>query len=298
VSFLILVSRDFELTMVPHNSVARLGKVNWLDLYQCVRFKPTMRTVAWRHELRLAVGQPTGPQSSIWRVWSNGNEVYASVRSMAAIEKLSFHQSGICRRAFTEQYGNPSDLPDRATLKWKRATIKPEGFGQCSRVVMLGIPTDSLSAEIDSVQKPIIWIKPAPAGKATYLEFAFTREDEAAMQWQIIVKKGNRKIIDCLPLPNGNNFVVLAHYDQWDDRNVLVPASHHENRNLMFSSYDPNGTGWPMRVSIFTMSKDNEVLMIRELGGYPISNKELSQFPRPFDKITRNQVWARKGGAD
>jgi hypothetical protein len=73
--------------------------------------------------IRVAVGNSTGPRSSVWRIWTNKNEVYAAHRTLAHIEKLSFHSSGICRRAFTNEQGTTTTMTDRVIDKWRRAEV-------------------------------------------------------------------------------------------------------------------------------------------------------------------------------
>jgi hypothetical protein len=44
--------------------------------------------------VRWAVGTPTGPRGSIWRLWVNGNDVYIAARIVAADINASLHASG------------------------------------------------------------------------------------------------------------------------------------------------------------------------------------------------------------
>jgi hypothetical protein len=38
---------------------------------------------------------------------------------MGHIEKVSFHESGICRRAFTREHGAPSTMTDWVMNRWR-----------------------------------------------------------------------------------------------------------------------------------------------------------------------------------
>jgi hypothetical protein len=64
-------------------------------------------------KVRIAVGDTYGARSPVWLVFTRGNDVYAAHRSMANVEKISFHQSKISRRAFTNDHGIPSTMTDR-----------------------------------------------------------------------------------------------------------------------------------------------------------------------------------------
>ncbi len=58
-----------------------------------------------RHlKLRVAVGDEQGARSPQWVVFTRGNDVNAAHRTMGHVEKISFHELGICRRAFTETH--------------------------------------------------------------------------------------------------------------------------------------------------------------------------------------------------
>ena len=75
--------------------------------------------------LRLAVGDPNGPRSGVWRLWLSNGEVYLAHNGLGGIGKLSFHSSRICRSAFTQEYGTPKGMTDRAMTKWVRSQTVP-----------------------------------------------------------------------------------------------------------------------------------------------------------------------------
>lgn len=69
-------------------------------------------------DLRFAIKNSSGLVSSIWRLWATRHgDVYLATRSMAKIEKFSFHKSGICRSAFTNEHGTPQTMTDRVMFK-------------------------------------------------------------------------------------------------------------------------------------------------------------------------------------
>jgi hypothetical protein len=56
--------------------------------------------------IRLAVGDPDGPRSTVWRVWANrrSSDVYVAARVLGGVAKVSLHQSGRWRFAFTTEF--------------------------------------------------------------------------------------------------------------------------------------------------------------------------------------------------
>ena len=124
--------------------------------------------------LRFGVKRTDGYIYSIWRLWATHiGDVYLAVRSHAGVSKYSFHKSGICRSAFTSEYGKPEKMTDRAMFKWKR-NVTPTIDDNATRVAWIAFPTDYLSRET----KKVTWIDAAPSGSATFIELAYTSKPE------------------------------------------------------------------------------------------------------------------------
>jgi hypothetical protein len=70
--------------------------------------------------IRVAVGSQHGRRSPIWNIFSTRDEVYALHRTMGRIEKISFHKSRICRRAFVDKHLPPIE-------RWTRAETPSAG---------------------------------------------------------------------------------------------------------------------------------------------------------------------------
>lgn len=236
-----------------------------------------------RLNVRLIVGAPNGPRSSVWRVWSQRNDVYLATLSLGGVKKFSFHESGRCRDAFTEKHGPPANLEDRATMKWWRAvTPEPDGTGRASCVLQVGIPTDMLSTALGKPLKPATWVDPAPSGMATVLEMFFTREPEASLH-SALLARGIRKVVAFTKLPNGESFGVVRRHSTWAGDQLGMPASHHEIRDFIFSKDDPNKTGLPIRMVMFLPPKDGDSIVGWEYGGYPAPAGTWEKI-RPKDK--------------
>jgi hypothetical protein len=125
-----------------------------------------------------------------------------------------------------------------------------------------------LSTALKQPLKPVSWINPAPASMATVLEMFFTRESEEDLHAAALA--GNREVIAYAPLPNGEVFAVSMRHATWDGKDFGMPASHHETRDFIFSRYDPDNTGRPIRLTIHNMPKDGESIICWEFGGYPM----------------------------
>ena len=54
---------------------------------------------------------------------------------------------------------------------------------------------------------------------------------------------------------------------------VRIPGEGNVNE-LLFSAHDPLDTGRPIRLTMSSLSKDNETIRIEELGGYVVQTSE------------------------
>lgn len=219
-------------------------------------------------DLRLGVRSAHGHVSLVWRLFATKKgDVYFAVRTMAGVMKYSFHQSGICRSAFTAEHGKPSALSDRAMYKWNRAAIQPLGRGRLSRVLLLAFPTDFLSrpraADLD---KGVTWMEAAPTGGATYLSISFTAEAQSAVE--AAYSSNGTRLLSCTALSQMNLLVDYYHAD-WQNEDLTIPGEG-KTSDLLFSASDPHNTGRPIRLVFGAKPNDGDALHIRELGGYPL----------------------------
>lgn len=86
---------------------------------------------AEKKTIRFLVGTEKDVRSSVWRLWSNRNDLYLAARSYAHISKFSFHESGSYRFAINENVQKENDPGDRALHKWKRPSEFVPGWTRC-----------------------------------------------------------------------------------------------------------------------------------------------------------------------
>jgi hypothetical protein len=187
---------------------------------------------------------------------------------MGGIEKYSFHQSGICRSAFTKEHGTPDTMTDRLIFKWKRSDTPPESTGKASRVAWIAFPTDFLSRPQKELKKQITWIPAAPRGDATYLELAYTRESEVSVRSAINIS--GRHLLSYVQLPNSEAFLISDYHADWENKDLRSPKGEKSVfPDLLFSADDPDDTGRPVRIRFGPQPKDGDALVLQELGGFP-----------------------------
>jgi hypothetical protein len=222
-------------------------------------------------DLRFVIEGEDGFRSSQWRLWiTPPGDVYLTTRGMGGIYKYSFHQSGICRSAFTQEHGTPSTMSDRAMFKWKRAPTPLAGAGGASRVAWIAFPADFLSKSAAPSAKTTL-ISAAPSQGATYLELGYTFESEAFVVSAF--HENQRRLHFYTKLPSGEAIFACSYHSDWENKDINSPVGEGSVfPQLLFSANDPLNTGRPIRMIFGPMPKDGDALVLQELGGYSVEN--------------------------
>jgi hypothetical protein len=175
--------------------------------------------------LRVIVGDPSGgPRSILWRVWTGrrNSDVYISARPIAGELKVSLHESGIWRYAFTQRHQlGPRPLigmdEDRAKFKWNRPA---EHFPGATRAFVLSVPASELMepARPDPLKKPATRIPVPPPGTQVEIDLWLARQ-HVPDSWP-----GKRAMgTACLyrrRLPNGEELIVTQYVAPMDEERV------------------------------------------------------------------------------
>lgn len=188
----------------------------------------------------------------------------------AGIEKISFHSSLVCRMAFTEQYGAPSGLPDRATVKWRRNPTPSKENWNCTRAMILRIPTDFLRGSGFSSDKEIRIVAPAPSGKSRQFDFVFSRY---APQ-EIAENPAGYELVAGTILPNGETFAILSSVVDFQPVEFYVPASAHQSSDFVFPARKSTETFNQFKsitvINLHSTPLDGDAIHMLELGGYKV----------------------------
>ena len=218
-------------------------------------------------DLRFVVQRDDQFRSSPWRLWiTQPGDLYLTTRRMGGIQKYSFHVSGVCRSAFTQEHGAPAGMPDRLVFKWKRASTPTVGTGGASRVAWIAFPTDYLSRSPEPKARTLV-IAAAPAAGAAYIEVGYTRESQSFVMDAF---KGNLRQLHCYTaLPNGEAIFVSSYHSDWENKDLNSPAAQGSViPDLLCSASDPEDTGRPYRLLFGPTPNDGDALVLRELGCY------------------------------
>lgn len=121
---------------------------------------------------RFAVGTPESPQSWLWRMWVQGDDVYLGARDALRGFKVSLHQSNIWRIALIRK---EADGSDRVIVKWNRPQELLPGW-----TPSIGILISSLQPERPFPPKTIkddriVWFQPPQEGSRFVFKVLFSR---------------------------------------------------------------------------------------------------------------------------
>jgi hypothetical protein len=231
-----------------------------------------------RDGFRFAVGIRGGHHSGIWSAWGNKNDYYLGARSFLGSQRISLHQSLICRMAFTEKHmaelrQHSLDVPaDRASVKWRRLAAPEDG---AIHVVSLIFPTDyfRLPHPQGTYRKPVLIIDAAPPGKAIEFGFFFTREVKATVEPKFL--RIGQPLIRTM-LDNGETVWVVARETELD-REAIPSAERwagnvrfHHREAFLGESVQLDG----LTSMLWNTPKDGESLGVIEIGGVTASTRE------------------------
>lgn len=157
------------------------------------------------HGLRVIVGDKGGgPRSQLWRIWTGHrtSDVYVGSRQIAGDIRVSLHESGKWRFAFTERHlRRPEALiapdQDRAAYKWDRP---PEFAPGLTRAFAIEIPSTELRPPKgpDPLRKPAVWLPVPPPGTLIEIDLFLARE-ASTNTWP-----GKRAFEDPAAIPPGS----------------------------------------------------------------------------------------------
>jgi len=170
--------------------------------------------------IRFAVGNPTEPRSSIWRVWtakSPKSDVYLAARSLAGTLKVSLHESGIWRSAFVSQnvprfLHSSEDRSRRLIQEWSRPSELAPGVTLAFRIV---VPTSDLtySPLATSDQNKVVWIPPPAVTHLTEICIFFTAPSVRVPSWPGGQSMGT-KLLSSYPLASGETLWLVYLYNE------------------------------------------------------------------------------------
>lgn len=240
--------------------------------------------------VRIAIGHPSDRHSTVWSFFTTNSEVYAAHRTGARVEKFSFHSSRICRRAYVDTHPLPPSMSDRVFHRWNRAETSPAGEGKAVAVLSVIFPEGHLSPDLPATAKKGIWL-PAPVrGEARILQVLFTREGEEEVRRQLM--GAGHSLVLYHGLPNGEAVAIRSWANEFEQRDLIVEASHGVPRDLVLPSVFEVGVKRPVGLTMYLQPDEMRCI---ELSGYWVAAGEARRCFPMADTLSRNEITERSG---
>lgn len=204
-------------------------------------------------------------RSNVWRVSTRKSEVYLTLGETKA-EKFSFHSSGICRHAFTAEFGSPPGMDDRVMTRWRRAPIPPSNVGKKTSVLEVAFPTDFLSTAFPEVQEQVHWLPAAPEGQSTHIDFSISADGPQTVQ--PLVEQGHGVPIAAFALEDNSWFYVVSFQSAFKGQEIRIPRTGKRNFDFVIARHDEMKTGRPIRLLVMSNPSDGDKMIAWEYGAF------------------------------
>ena len=222
--------------------------------------------------VRLAVGRPNGPSSSVLRIWSpkGKSDVYASMRDIAGQVKISLHESGTCIAGLTTQFA-AKEVEAVAAMgggrhqnKWTRLRhlgrriVTPLQFVVPGSELRLPPGETATNGEVEQIEAP-------DPDRSIVISCIYSGQCLSNDHWP--GRRNRTRLAGSKLLPNGEKFWLV-----WQDcpttdleREILREADAHAARTDMVPFSRPKqDTGSPERTLIFKEFPKDRCLLVMD----------------------------------
>lgn len=194
-----------------------------------------------KNTIRVAVGAPNSLQSSIWRFWTQKNEIYVLARESAKLLKISLHSSGIWRLAYLPErdINDPliEDNDPRVMWRWQKPKEFKQGWTQCLDVVIPAVPINGYFS-IESIGEPrgiLHWLDGLLLGHKQQLSLLLAESVSRNIE-EVIMK--DDQVIGSMSLDNGKIAWVFARKNKMSKIEQQYSEKFAEDMKISYKS-DP-----------------------------------------------------------
>lgn len=129
--------------------------------------------------LRFAVGSAIGPRSRTWRLWvpKRKSDVYIAGRRLGNSVKVSLHEPGPSRFAFTSEWVRrtgfqaPAGRDRRLAVEWERP--RPRSQRQIARPFSIIVPYDEVLDRGTPENGQVVWVPSPPEGTCIHFDVVY-----------------------------------------------------------------------------------------------------------------------------
>ncbi len=191
-------------------------------------------------QYRFAMGSEADPCSAVWRIWTQGNEAYVSVRTASSVAKLSLHANG-----------NWQFRIDTKVSSWQRPKPFRPGWthGPTILIPHNDLPVHRPYYELNRSSK-VNWLPQPRVGMMAQIELLFAGPAASFGEWRPAKEEGNLELEVLTLRGTGRLYVVRF------DRELLPKEVERmrEHRQILRSKSFSDGTLYG--ISGFTIASD------------------------------------------
>jgi hypothetical protein len=116
-----------------------------------------------RTHVRFAVGTRGAERSTIWKLWTQGDEIYLASRMFGSDMKVSFHSSGACQWSCTDSWVKRQESVRNSDRHVKRWSVEHPTGNQALLLFRVEIPVSEIRPQPSpSDKKKVCWVSGAP----------------------------------------------------------------------------------------------------------------------------------------
>jgi hypothetical protein len=235
--------------------------------------------ISRRPSLKVAIGSPDDPRSSVWRLSVHGDEVYFGTRDGMGYFKVSLHKTGDWRIAFKRPLDPKGKNTDRVILKWQRPDEYQPRSTACFTVIVSPILPRRPFKSRQVTNPQVKWLPMPAPNRVLILLVAIIRAGIVVDPILFV----DDKLIGHLKKANGESVCVIAHERLLTEpmvskiheimRGVKINATSKisedsftsGSRALMFVSDDHIGPSNPPSVYDVPLGWDNVVMNLEKV---------------------------------
>jgi hypothetical protein len=229
-----------------------------------------------KFNFNFAVADSDGKRSSLMHLRRHGSQIYLMTQSMGGIQKYSFHTPDICRLAFTKEYATKQQMKNRGIIEWRRGPTPEAGSVNATRVLRLHVGTNVLSARYPETAEGFEKIAAAPRNWSTIVDLGYTRDPESIIRKKVgeSATDYNHTLVAYEQLENGEAIFLSSHWASVANDTLNMPAPKPGVGavfgHLVVSPNDPQNSGRPIRVTVWSNPGYGDLLDAWEFGAYPV----------------------------
>ena len=164
-----------------------------------------------KNKIKFAVGSTTEYFSAPWILWSQKNNVYLAATDQSGTIKLSLHESGRWRFAFTKESGiNAQNSEDRVIERY----VRPEEFSRgWIQVASVHVPSVNFKKPFkqpyDKHLSRFVWAEKPPADHKIVFTVLYANSTVMEVDFGKILRPGD-KILHYFKILNGDSIILSS----------------------------------------------------------------------------------------